>query len=276
MSSAEETEHNEPSLSSKRSRQDDIQPGQDVFSVTLEHALSRQKDLFLQEIEFRFGNVNTKKPGEGKFDFKNEGLKRQFLFNNDRLEAFDRIEILCSSNRVNTDAILSIVITEAETINKRNKLLKIADRHGWDTVHEYSDDPLADDEEDAVKLWGAISRANRARKSKPYDVSQRKVISPLQSRSAQSFQGLFRNQSIFRGYSEMNKVSKMVTEEALRGKEYPMHLALHATCPGIMPESACMCRGTPSADDSCQALPGQQTLCREMTQTSEKVEYSFN
>jgi hypothetical protein len=39
--------------------------------------------------------------------------------------------------------------------------LKIADRHGWDTVREYSDDPLADDEEDAVKLRGAISRANR-------------------------------------------------------------------------------------------------------------------
>jgi helix-turn-helix protein len=85
MSSAEEIEHNEPSLSSKRSRQDEIQPGQDVFSVTLEHALSRQKDLFLQEIESRFGNVNTKKPEEGKFDFKKEGLKRQFLFNNDRL-----------------------------------------------------------------------------------------------------------------------------------------------------------------------------------------------
>jgi hypothetical protein len=43
-------------------------------------------------------------------------------------------------------------------------VLKIADRHGWDTVNEYLDDPLADNSEDASKLREAIVRAGRKRK----------------------------------------------------------------------------------------------------------------
>jgi hypothetical protein len=52
----------------------------------------------------------------------------------------------------------------------RNKLIKIADRHGWDTIREYTLHPLADDNEDASKLRTAITRASRKRNvSKPYD-----------------------------------------------------------------------------------------------------------
>ncbi|CAG2239690.1 unnamed protein product [Mytilus edulis] len=40
---------------------------------------------------------------------------------------------------------------------QRNKILKIADRHGCDTVHEYLDDPLADSVEDASKLRTAVN-----------------------------------------------------------------------------------------------------------------------
>jgi predicted nucleic acid-binding Zn ribbon protein len=47
---------------------------------------------------------------------------------------------------------------------KGKKILKIADRHGWDTVNEYLDDPLADNNEDASKLRGAIVRVGRIRK----------------------------------------------------------------------------------------------------------------
>jgi hypothetical protein len=42
------------------------------------------------------------------------------------------------------------IITEEQTIfRNRNKILKIADRHGRDTVKEYLDSPLVDDKEDA-------------------------------------------------------------------------------------------------------------------------------
>jgi hypothetical protein len=39
---------------------------------------------------------------------------------------------------------------------QRNKILKIADRHGWDTANEYLDDPLADNNEDTFKLRGEV------------------------------------------------------------------------------------------------------------------------
>ena len=55
-------------------------------------------------------------------------------------------------------------------IRQRNKLIKISDRHGWDTIREYTLHPLADDNEDASKLRTAIARVSRKRNvSKPYD-----------------------------------------------------------------------------------------------------------
>jgi hypothetical protein len=40
-----------------------------------------------------------------------------------------------------------LINSELDTLRQRNKILKIADRHGWDTVNEYLDDPLADNNE---------------------------------------------------------------------------------------------------------------------------------
>ncbi|CAC5426438.1 unnamed protein product [Mytilus coruscus] len=59
---------------------------------------------------------------------------------------------------------------QIDTLNQRNKILKIADRHGWDTVHENLDDSLADRVEDASKLRTAVFRANHKRTAnKPYN-----------------------------------------------------------------------------------------------------------
>jgi hypothetical protein len=54
------------------------------------------------------------------------------------------------------DDTRALINSELDTLRQRNKILKIADRHGWDTVNEYLDDPLADNNEDARKLRGAI------------------------------------------------------------------------------------------------------------------------
>ena len=54
-------------------------------------------------------------------------------------------------------------------MRKRNKILKIEDKHGWDTVSEYLDSPLVDDKDDAANLSTAIVRASRDRSyPKPY------------------------------------------------------------------------------------------------------------
>jgi hypothetical protein len=34
----------------------------------------------------------------------------------------------------------------------RNKIIRIADKYGWDVVEEYVDDPLTDGTDDATKL----------------------------------------------------------------------------------------------------------------------------
>jgi hypothetical protein len=49
----------------------------------------------------------------------------------------------------------------AGILRKRNRILKIADKHGWGTVQEYLDSPLADDKDDAANLRTAIARAAR-------------------------------------------------------------------------------------------------------------------
>jgi hypothetical protein len=52
-----------------------------------------------------------------------------------------------------------VIKEEKAALLHRNKILKIADRQGWDTVHEYLDDQLEDDTEDATKLrcsYGAL------------------------------------------------------------------------------------------------------------------------
>ena len=59
---------------------------------------------------------------------------------------------------------------EREILRKRNTILKIADKHGWDTVQEYLDSPLDDDKDDAVNLRTAITRATTKCRSKPYDM----------------------------------------------------------------------------------------------------------
>ena len=44
----------------------------------------------------------------------------------------------------NLSAAFDVISEEKELMNKRNKILKIADRHDRDTAKEYLDNPLAD------------------------------------------------------------------------------------------------------------------------------------
>jgi hypothetical protein len=61
--------------------------------------------------------------------------------------------------------MISIIQKEKEVLRHRNKILRIADKHGSrDTVKEYTDSDLADNAEDATKLRGAIFRAAKKRR----------------------------------------------------------------------------------------------------------------
>ncbi|KAH3712457.1 hypothetical protein DPMN_072159 [Dreissena polymorpha] len=78
-----------------------------------------------------------------------------------------------SENRRLAVWMFAIIERLCDLEDQRNKLLKIADKHGWDTVRDYDEHPLADNDDDAAKLRSASARANRNRRFRPYDDSGR-------------------------------------------------------------------------------------------------------
>ena len=141
-----------------------------LFTTSLNSALAKQKQDILSELQpNRQSSTSTCKESSinsscqhNKFEFKQEGTKIQFNFNSERIDSLENISSLISQCKF--DDTRALINSELDTLRQRNKILKIADRHGWDTVNEYLDDPLADNNEDASKLRGAIVRAGRKRK----------------------------------------------------------------------------------------------------------------
>ena len=141
-----------------------------LFTTSLNSALAKQKQDILSELQpNRQSSTFTCKESSinsscqhNKFEFKQEGTKIQFNFNSERIDSLESISSLISQCKF--DDTRALINSELDTLRQRNKILKIADRHGWDTVNEYLDDPLADNNEDASKLRGVIVRAGRKRK----------------------------------------------------------------------------------------------------------------
>lgn len=132
----------------------------------LSEALDRQRHLIFNEFVSRFGSNLKHTPPRDHFDFKQEGLCKQFNFNCDRIDKLSELESNLDCG--NFEAAQGLIKEERQQFVQRNKLLKIADTHGWDTVKKYSVDPLADDNDDASKLRAAINSARISRRSKPY------------------------------------------------------------------------------------------------------------
>jgi hypothetical protein len=138
-----------------------------LLNSSIDSALKRQSDSFMQYMDSRFSQLPkpTFQPVDD-FVFSREGNKIQFKFNTQRSNKLsDILECIQSKD---FEAAELIIKSELNEITQRNKIIKIADRHGWSVVKEYSIPPLADDNEDAVKLRAAINRATRTR-AKPYE-----------------------------------------------------------------------------------------------------------
>ena len=149
-----------------------------LFSSSLNKALEKQSNVIMSTITDITEKLTKRSAGKSvshvaeslpEFEFKHEGHRIQFHFNQERCSKLTELEDLIQD--CNFQKARDVIKEEKAALLHRNKILKIADRHGWDTVHEYLDDPLADDTEDATKLRYAVSRAARKRsyKSKPYD-----------------------------------------------------------------------------------------------------------
>ncbi|CAC5364864.1 unnamed protein product [Mytilus coruscus] len=98
-----------------------------LFNTKIDIAPEKQRISIVSELQDKL-KVNS--------DFKDEGNKIQYSFNEERLSNLDNL-----ANKIT------------------NKLLKIADKHGWETVREYTDSDIAENAEDATKMRAAAARA---------------------------------------------------------------------------------------------------------------------
>ncbi|XP_062581906.1 uncharacterized protein LOC134243689 [Saccostrea cucullata] len=186
---SEEVLLGESSTSEQLSNEDAVS----LFNSSLRKALQQQNEVIVssivKQINSKPNNPATNTGHEdsaredtkhNSFDFKHEGHRIQHTFNTERIE-----KLIETKNFIEKKDLENAALTiekEIGELRQRNKILKIADRHGWDTVNEYLDDPLADNNDDAVKLRGAVSRAVRKRnyRGKPYTY-------PMQNRRQNAF-----------------------------------------------------------------------------------------
>ena len=94
---------------------------------------SALNSTLIEHFETRFEkSKNATGVDASDFTFKSEGNKVQHCIYSERLEKRSTIERCLKFNK-SSDA-LAIITEEKGVIIKRNKILKIADKHCWDTL----------------------------------------------------------------------------------------------------------------------------------------------
>ena len=155
-----------------------------LFNTSLSKALEKQQSAIIETLSEKLGkstsSTNSAVGGSDctPYESKHEGHKIQFNFNQERFGKLTEIEDAVRSSDV--AKVFEIIAEQKVVLTQRNKILKIADRHGWDTVNEYLDDPLADNNDDAIKLRYAVNRATRKRnyRYRPYERRRAGMFSP--------------------------------------------------------------------------------------------------
>ena len=104
----------------------------------------------MQQCEKPKSSVTTPK-------FKFEGSARQYEFNSSHIDEVSKARVFLEQKSI---AAAEKILDQCEkALKERNKIIRIADKYGWDIVEEYVDDPLTDSTDDATKLRQAECRA---------------------------------------------------------------------------------------------------------------------
>jgi len=134
------------------------------------------------------GEMESKKRKVDKYTFKQKGNEIQFNFND---EILDLVELATRNfNSSNHDTTAKLLHEITSKMQKRNKIIKIADRSpaGWDIAKEYEADPMASDSDDEKKIRSAESRALTKRKAR----INKSYVPPLRRRNDHQFRNVQR------------------------------------------------------------------------------------
>lgn len=138
-----------------------------LFTKNLDLTLEKHKESLFKEVDARLSARETREstpPVKQAPKFRYEGNEKQFKFNDLRLQEVERALSFLQKGRVT--AALSELESCSKAVKERNKILRIADKYGWDVVDEYVDDPLTESTDDATKLRQAEFRAKAKRREK--------------------------------------------------------------------------------------------------------------
>lgn len=141
-------------------RSEDMPAWARVLLETQQKALADNKKQ-ISELRSEVRSLKRKRDEADKekaYEWKKKGNKKQYEFNQTVEEQLEEIAVSNTLLDARTLAEKGLSL-----IAERNKLIKIADKHGWDTVNQYMADPLAKDEADDKRLRKAVKDAEKSR-----------------------------------------------------------------------------------------------------------------
>ena len=127
---------------------------------SLEQRMTSQKKETAEEDEARLARrLKEDRPPE----LKKKGHQKQFEINEEVKEKFMDEEVALSRTPAAVERARTAITEGMSLINKRQKLIKIADRseYGWVTIDDYVEDELADNLDNEKRLFRAEVRAGR-------------------------------------------------------------------------------------------------------------------